>query len=372
MIIFLDTYEHLKEAETDCKFHEKLIYENRDVPVDWWIENLIKNTCRVCWVIAGRGVIEKIGEMLEISKDNILFQLEALDDKSADEFLIKAGVNDKTLREGIVKLTGGHPIYLTICVDTYREITSNGRVPALSDFGDKSEIVIERLLGFMNDSTQNMVKRLCILGKWTDFAALRVLSLLGENNFAAYNRVKKLSFVYAQTENIFTFDRSIQTVLLTHLTATEPVFIFETRAAVNKFFKNVFSEIDAEENQNVTDEDRNLFFKWWAAIIFRTTGVNYLMNQYAENLASFSSRVDNSIVESVIRQFINKIENAESISYSYFEHLIAQLKFSEGNDTALNEISKSAYEKILSEPIKKTLPVFRYLRHVSFLRNEKS
>ena len=35
MAIFLDTYEQLTEAEKGVKRHEKLIYENKDVAVDW-------------------------------------------------------------------------------------------------------------------------------------------------------------------------------------------------------------------------------------------------------------------------------------------------------------------------------------------------
>ena len=350
LIIFLDTYENLKEAETDRKRHEKLVYKSRDVPVDWWIEDLVKNTKRVCWVIAGRGELKKIGKDIAISPDDTLFQLKALDDNFVDEFLSKAGIDDSEIRKGIAKLSGGHPVYLTICVDTYREIISAGKIPTVADFGNKREIVVNRLLGFMNDSTQNMVKRLCILGKWTDLVALRVLSILGENNFATYNRVKKLSFVSALTEDIFIFDRNIQELLIKHLSATEPVFIFETRTAVNKFFKNVFREVDAEENQSITDENRILFFKLWAEIILRTTGDKYLMKQYDENLATISSSLDNSIVKDVVEQFKDKIQNAESSSYSYFEHLLAYIKFAEGDDTDATVLAKIAYEKISTEP----------------------
>ena len=65
MVIFLDTYERLTDDEKDTKPHEKLIYEERDVPVDWGIENLICNLLnRVLWVIAGRSNIKKSVEIL--------------------------------------------------------------------------------------------------------------------------------------------------------------------------------------------------------------------------------------------------------------------------------------------------------------------
>lgn len=236
LVVFLDTYENLTGDEKDAKRQEKLTYEGRDVPVDWWVETLLNETRSVLWVIAGRSEIKNIGEELDITKGNILFPLTALEDNFADEFFIKSGVDDSNLRGGIVKLTGGYPNYLQVCVDTYREILANGNVPTLADFGDKREKVINRLLDFMNDTTRNMVKRLCILGKWTDIFATRVLITLHENNRDTYNRVKKLSFVTAQTEKIFAFDKSIQKILFDHLKNTEEDFIFETRKAANDFF----------------------------------------------------------------------------------------------------------------------------------------
>ena len=335
LIIFLDTYEQLTDDERDVKRHEKLIYKGRDVPADWWIEELLYETGSVLWVIAGRGEIKTIGEEIEISMGDTLFQLKALDENFADEFLKKSGIEDELLREAIVKLTGGYPIYLTICVDTYKEIVSTGRTPGVADFGDKREFVIKRLLDFMNDTTRNMVKRLCILGRWTDFFAERILSILHENNFSAYNRVKKLSFVSAQTENIFKFDRSIQTVLLDHLRETENVFITETLRAAEKFFHRIFYE-DSAENKNLSDADKETFFHFWCEMILRTiTDADYLMVQYAENLEPVSSNFDNSVVDDVLRQFQNRIKElfktdddpdkgVKTIPFAYFEHLSRQ------------------------------------------------
>lgn len=166
MVIFLDTYEQLTDDEKDTKPHEKLIYEERDVPVDWRIENLLLNTERVLWVIAGRSNIQKIGKNFELKAEDHVFTLNALDDKFADEFLSKSGVENSVLREWLVKLTGGYPIFLSLCVDTYKAaIRQNETPPPLEKFGDKREDVIKRLIEFMDDGTRNMVKCLCILGK---------------------------------------------------------------------------------------------------------------------------------------------------------------------------------------------------------------
>ena len=349
LIIFLDTYENLTGDEKDAKRHEKLVSVNRTVPVDWWLETLLLETCGVLWVIAGRSEIKQIGEEIEITKDDILFPLTALEDNFADEFLIKAGVNDENLRGGIVKLTGGYPNYLTVCVETYKEILATGNVPTISDFGDKRESVINRLLDFMNDATRNMVKRLCILGTWTDVFAIRVLGILHENNRETYNRVKKLSFVSAQSENIFAFDKSIQKILFDHLRNTEEDFIFETRKAANEFFHSAFYDVDAEENKNISADDRNLFFKFWYEIILRTTdGAEYLMKQYAENLAPLNDRFSDEVIEGVIEKFQDKIKDTdgtENIPFAYFEHLLAKIKLNQNKIKDALELAESAYNK---------------------------
>ena len=371
LIVFLDTYEQLTDDEKDTKRHEKLIYRGRDVPADWWIEELLYDTRGVLWVIAGRGEIKKIGETLEINQSDTLIQLKALDDKFSDEFLSKAGIEDSALREGIVKLTGGYPIYLTICVDTYHEIVSAGRVPTLEDFGDKREFVIKRLLDFMNDTTRNMVKRLCIMGRWTDDCIECVLSILHENNVETYNRVKKLSFVSAQTETIFTFDRSIQKVLLDHLNENENIFIKETFKAAEEFFYKVFYETDSLESKNFSEDDKELFFHFWCELILRTTNdADYLMEQYAENLEPVSSTFNDNVTEVIIEQFQARIKELcktaddpekgfETVPYAYFEHLLAKIKLSQNNVKMALEIAESAYRKFEDRPLNKNQTAVR-------------
>ena len=257
MVIFLDTYEQLTEAEKGAKRHEKLICENKDVAVDWWIENLLLNTERVAWVIAGRSEIKNIGK-IALEAENNIFRLKPLEENFVDEFLKLAEIEDSAMREGLFKLTGGYPIFLSLYADTYKAaILQNETPPTLEDFGEKRESVINRLLAYMDENARNIAKRLCILGRWTDFSAMRT-----------------------------------------------------------------------------------------------TQNAEHLMKQYADNLDSISVYLDDTVTEGVIIQFKNKIETIvgkENIAYAYFENLFAQIKFSEGDITYIQDLSQIAYEKIASE-----------------------
>ena len=187
------------------------------------------------------------------------------------------------------------------------------------------------------------------------FFAKRVLSNLHETNNDTYNRIKNLSFITAQSENIFSFDKTIQKILLDHLKETEQDFIYETRTAAIEFFHSAFYEVDAERNRNITDADRKIFFRFWYEIILRTTdGAEYLMKLFIENLESLTSEFDDTVFENVIKQFQNKIketDGAENIPFAYFEFLLAKIKIDQDKIKDAPELAESAYRKFESLPL---------------------
>ena len=302
LVILFDTYEKLTGIEGGVPRHEKLIYYNRDVSADWWVEELIKHTKKVLWVIAGRG---KDG--LNVAT-NGLCTLNALDEASADKFLRESNIDNAQLRKDIFKLTGGYPIYLDICVDTYQEILKDKEATNISidDFSEDHtrEKVVGRLLKYMGEDSQLLAYYLCILGTWTDDFVSSVLTSLGINPLQ-YNRLKELSFISEQArdfegKSVFVFDRTIQEILLAHIKNTPLLspFLRRTRDAVNKFFG------DAENLKNFSD----LHFKIWYEIILRTTDdANDLMKQLKENLLPMQPRVNNSTMKTAIAEFAKRV-----------------------------------------------------------------
>ena len=350
LVIFLDTYEKLTNDERDVKEHVKLVSLNKEVPADWWVEEIILGTSRILWVIAGRSEIEKIGTEIEIVKGDSLFPLAALEDNFANEFLEKSGVQEDDLRRGIVKATGGYPNFLNACVETYNQICLKGNVPSISDFGkDRSEIVM-RLLGFMNESSAQTVRRLAILGMWTDTVAAKILTALNEYNPQTYGRIKKLSFISADSvdfegKTVFGFDRSIQRILIDHCkedgSFTE--LLPQTRDAANNFFRSVF-----KDNSERNSIKLNQYFKFWYEIILRTTAAAELVTQYEENFTATAAKFDKSVVETLINEFRDKVEDelgTENIPYAYFDHLLAKVKLSQDRLKEALELAEFAYDK---------------------------
>ena len=152
---------------------------------------------RVLWVIAGRGKTAKIGKNIEIHEEEHIFNLKALDDKFADEFLINVGIEAENLREGLVKLTGGYPIFLSLCADMYKSaIRKNGVAPSLEKFGDKREDVIKRMLEFMDDGTRNI--KLLQRASSTLLTCLITILTTASKNF--HSSPRKMKIFWSLTE----------------------------------------------------------------------------------------------------------------------------------------------------------------------------
>ncbi|MBR4384201.1 MAG: hypothetical protein IKP64_11660, partial [Selenomonadaceae bacterium] len=244
LIVFLDTYEVLIGEERGDKKTVRLLSENRDVPVDWWVGKLLAAD-RVMWVIAGRYALNKIGRVkLTDNKGVKNFTVDVFDEKWSNEYLKLVGVKEENLRRELFKLTGGHPFYLHACSITYENI-SKSRLPSIRDFGENKDKIIERAVGTLDDNGQYLTQCLCILNRWTDEVAAAVIENL---NNITYKRVRNL-FARADSqslddETIYTFDRTIDAFFFPSLkvdVTCRSLFV-KIRDAANAYFKKFFDE----------------------------------------------------------------------------------------------------------------------------------
>lgn len=77
------------------------------------------------------------------------------------------------------------------------------------------------------------------------------------------------------------------------------------------------------------------------------------MTQYEKNFAHLNINLINAVLENSISEFQNAVkkfsDTEKTISYAYFEHLMAQAKFVQGNDSVLQKLSEKAYKEIAAE-----------------------
>ncbi|MBR3051158.1 MAG: hypothetical protein IKG61_06880, partial [Selenomonadaceae bacterium] len=337
LIIFLDAYEKLTGEERGKKNYVRLISENCDVPVDWWVGELL-TTSRVMWVIAGRYAINEIGGVDLEGGTVENYTVDVFDKYWSRKYLEMNGVAEEDLRTAIIDLTGGHPYYLRKCVETYKNYQLKGKVPRPADFGKNLDEIVEKTIGSLDESGQLMTQCLCILKSWTDEVAAAVIDNF---NNVTYNRVKKMVARAEQLsfgEEGYTFDRTIDAFLFRSLknSVTCRNLFINLRGRANEFFKNFF---DVE-----TDSDkRNYFFGMWSEIILRTTDKPAeLMKFYHENFEPIGRRVEDSTVEIVVKKFFDKVGDNETLPSAYFQSHLAEL----AEIKAGLALAEAAYSKV--------------------------
>ena len=353
LIIFLDTYEKLTGEEGGNK-KVRLRSENRDVPVDWWVGELLAAD-RVMWVIAGRYKLKKIGEInLKYCGQLENYTVDVFDKHWANKYLERLGIAEGDLRQKIIDVTGGHPFYLNKCFITYDNKRGEKLQP--SDFGENQDEVIARAVGTLNEAGQFMAQNLCILGRWTDEIAAEVIESF---NNVTYKRIKNL-FARADSssladEKLYTFDRTIDAFFFPGLKSdvTCRRLFADIRTKADAYFKKAFDEIDSYEKCE-------LYLGMWSDIVLRTTDKPAeLMTLYEENFVPLENRFDRSTWATVIQKFLDKIGDKEPLPHAYFQDRLGRIRFDQDRIKEALELSEAAYSEVKDLPLSNTERPFK-------------
>lgn len=200
LLIFFDTYEILTEDEKDSKRHVKLMSINQDVEADWWIKDYIDDNMpglinivpRVLWIFAGRNELTWAKKWAE-DDDFQQFNLDSFSPDDSKKFLEKVGITDSEIVDGIIKLTGGSPMWLKLCGEIYNTQTTNGKIPTIEDFGKKREDIVKRLLNYMDaDAKKNVAvfvhfREMDRRNRKPNYSCLQRGNLQAGKNFFAYS-----------------------------------------------------------------------------------------------------------------------------------------------------------------------------------------
>ena len=328
LVIFLDTYEKfVNEA--------KMVFAER--ARDWWLRNKDKVLMTIMphtlWVIAGRTNLQWGDTYLEIPvQDTKLF---ALPENYAKEFLEKSDVKSCELREGLYELTAGSPIFLTLCVDIYNEYKekNNGAEPDISEFGDGYEKIAQRILKYMDAQTQDILKFLCILNRYTDDIAYEIGSEVLNFSETIYNRIKNFSFVQKEIFTINNFSVTVYSLDKTIQAALFPICSEQMINRIKKFANRYFNS--HLENFYETDGEYIFYLKYWVELLSKYTDPDSekFIKQYdhyiASHISKFNEVAEFDNAENIINIYFKKVRNAENKntkSYALLELELSNLR----------------------------------------------
>lgn len=150
IIVFVDTFESLYEFGT---------HELKRIEKDNWLKELILSVPNVLFSIFGRNKISWKDEWGNYLDQHLLSELTI--DYTID-FLIKCGVEEDDIREKIANVSGGHPYYLDLSVDTYFSIKNSGSTPTIDFFGNVKNDILDRFVRNLHDVEIELLKLMCI------------------------------------------------------------------------------------------------------------------------------------------------------------------------------------------------------------------
>lgn len=234
-VLLLDTYERLVN---------ELSITGTPLENDLWLrddnEGILLQINKLFCVIAGREKL-KWSQFDADWDDEVLEQLEidTLDWENARQLMLKHGIAEVEIQEEIYKVTSGMPLYLDVCIDTYKGAKAHQApiVPGL--FDNRIEKLAMRLLTYMNSEEQEVLFLLACMGRWEDDEFFSINNCLGRNavNAKTYQKLLTLTSV-----------RKDETTYYIHQTMQEILIKYCDEKNIDNFIDAIIKYID---NENV-------------------------------------------------------------------------------------------------------------------------
>ena len=242
-VLMFDTYERLVN---------ELLCVGTPLENDLWLRDdndgiLLQINNMLC-VIAGREKL-KWNTVDPDWDDEVLGQVEidTLDWENSKQLMIKHGINESEIQREIFKVTSGMPLYLDVCVDTYKGAKLREDQITVGLFDNKIEKLAMRLLTYMNDEEQEVLYLLACIGRWEDEEFFLVNDCLGRNAVSsrAYKKILALTFV-----------RKEESAYFIHQTMQEILIKYCDEENIERFIEAIMKHI---ENENMLS---NRYYKY--------------------------------------------------------------------------------------------------------------
>lgn len=361
LVILLDTYE---------KLVNEVKSEGYALMQDYWLRNddgPIVQVPGVLWVIAGREKIkwgENDKDWNETLDQHILGDL-SFDD--ANDFLKEAGIVEESLRNDIYNLTNGTPVYLDICVSTYEYLKNNDEKISIDKFGNDVDILVERLIRYMDNQSSEITYMLSVIGNWDDDLIFDIgPKILPSFSISLYEKIKNLSYIIRENDKYYMH----QTVRNIFKKKCPIMLANKTLENMNIYYLNYIVDHDVLDDNyvNCLDSYTNVFLEY-------TNSEN--LNQQVVNLDAVLYSIDYSLdkkkKEILDRTYSYIIKNFPKCEYLYCLELqyagyyLYHSDFKSSIEKCYETIDKLINERILDYD--NMLNISNYLRSMKGIVN---
>ncbi|KKG10288.1 tetratricopeptide repeat protein [Methanosarcina sp. 2.H.A.1B.4] len=314
--IFIDTYEAIwKDWRGIGSFSEK----------DKWIRKcLIPNMLGVSWVICGREQIKS--SWVEDEQDWEMcmkeYPIEDLPEKYSEQFLKECGIEEKDIRNIIVKASEGVPYYLNLSVDTYEQI-SRSKKPEAKYFTDTKKEVFDKFVKYLDNNDKRTLYMLSAPNSW-DRNLFKILIEKFNPNYSIYEfqDLIKYSFIKEVKDGNFSLHQLMRKSLQEH---QDPTYRKEVHLFLHNYYSNKIKDIDVK---SITQEHEialiEAYYHAKEALKFAELGVWVIKYIEPFDKAGYWKTID-PIYEDFVEAFKEK-SGPENIYFGVFLRRLAFIK----------------------------------------------
>ncbi len=269
-VLAFDTYERLvnETSEIGTPLENDLWLRDEEEGILGFISNL------VC-VIAGREELKWRKLDPDWDEETLTcVQIHNLDEENTLKLLDVYDIWESEIRNKILSVTTGIPLYLDVCIDIYRSVKAYGDPVVPELFDNKIEKVAKRLLTYMSDEEKKVLYLLCCLGQWEDEEYYLLNDRLGHDNINnnVYRKVTNLTFV-KHTQDGESIQRKMQEIMIQYCDDTSIIkyvnamySVMEEESVLSGFFFRYAYQISyicqLKNNETLTN--------WWVEKIIPT------------------------------------------------------------------------------------------------------
>ncbi len=239
--IFIDTYEAIwKDWRGIGSFGKK----------DKWIRKcLIPNMPGVSWVICGREQIKSLWVEDEQDWEICMkeYPIEDLPEKYSEQFL-KEYIEEKDIRNVIVKASEGVPYYLNLSVDIYEQV-SRSKKPEIKDFPNTKKDVFEKFVKYLDNNEKRTLYILSAPNSW-DRNLFEILINKFNPTYSIYEfpDLIKYSFVKKITDEKFSLHQLMRKNLQEY---QDPTYRKDIHLFLHEYYNNKIKDVDV---RSITQE----------------------------------------------------------------------------------------------------------------------
>ena len=260
-------------------------------------------------------------------------------------------VNEIDIQNKILEVTQGMPLYLDVCVDTYRSAKSSGETVTQDLFDNRIEKLAKRLMTYMSDEEKDVLYLLSCLGRWKTEEYFAINDKLNRNsvNNSIYNKVLTLTFVRNESDSYFI-----------HQTMQEILIQYCDEEKIENYVMAMFAYIESEETISTT------FFKY-LYLISKICGIRKNSKLSSWWIPKASEALDIYLDGFCLNQFISIYELLTPVTDDYkLKTLYLNYLLKKGDyNKALNYINDTKADDVNNIDVLKFLLTASYYYYIN-------